>query len=133
MMFNLASLISAVVLILPLAALTAAVIPATAAGLKDHSRSKTRKVMVGKGGKLYGLAWKYTKPTWVLATRRNTVTKTSFDNPCLEIDHGFDTGIISVSEDKTLTRIFKVANANPPKTGITFRKFRNNAIHAVEQ
>ena len=51
-MFNLASLISAVVLALPLTALAAPAVPAAAAGLEDRSRSKTHKVTVGQGGKL---------------------------------------------------------------------------------
>lgn len=55
MMFNLASLVSVVVLALPLVALAAPTVPATDAGLENRSgspRSKTHKVTVGKGGKL---------------------------------------------------------------------------------
>ena len=54
MVFNLASLVSTVVLVLPLTAIAAPAIPVAVAGLEDCSSwhyPKTHKVMVGKGSK----------------------------------------------------------------------------------
>ncbi|KAF8599532.1 hypothetical protein BDV93DRAFT_526052 [Ceratobasidium sp. AG-I] len=161
MMFNLASLISVVVLALPLAALAAPATPATAAGLEDRSRSKTHKVTVGKGGKL-----RY-HPEYVKAKvgdyiqfefhpKNHTVTETWFHDPCYKNDDGFDTGFVPVPEDKHSkfpTKKYKVTDkephwffcrqeghclagmvfaVNPPKTGNTFKKYRDNSIYSEQ-
>ncbi|KAF8599533.1 hypothetical protein BDV93DRAFT_546872 [Ceratobasidium sp. AG-I] len=164
MMFNLASLVSVVVLALPLAALAAPAIPATAAGLEDRSRSKTHKVTVGKvtkGGKpRFNPQYVHAKAgdtiKFEFYPSEHSVAETSFDEPCFGREGGFNTGSISVFEDEVThppTRTLKVTGnepqwfysygtydctggmvfaVNPPKTGKTFKKFQDNAVHSVE-
>ncbi|KAF8599530.1 hypothetical protein BDV93DRAFT_560333 [Ceratobasidium sp. AG-I] len=182
MMFNLASLISAVVLALPLAVLAAPAFPSGAvvtthvpqtsgrprpsgvAVLEDRARSKTHKVTVGKVSKNGNPRF---SPQYVKAKVGDTikfefypsehsVAETSFDAPCFGLDSGFNTGWISVSEDEVAhppTRTLKVTSnepqwffsygtydcaggmvfaVNPPKTGKTFKKFQDNALHTIE-
>ncbi|KAF8600223.1 hypothetical protein BDV93DRAFT_525511 [Ceratobasidium sp. AG-I] len=124
MMFNFASLISTVVLALPLVALAAPAVPAADAGLEDRSDwhyPKTHKVTVGNNGKLrYDPQYVHAKVgdyvKFEFHPKNHTVTESSFDNPCHKIDYGFRTGFVPVPQDQTShfpTRTFKVTDKKP--------------------
>ncbi|KAF8599527.1 hypothetical protein BDV93DRAFT_560330 [Ceratobasidium sp. AG-I] len=157
-MLNLASLISTVVLSLPLTAVAAPAVPVIGTRLEDRAVSQTYKVAVGKGGKpRYNPQYVHAKVgdtiRFEFFPREHSVTETSFDNPCHEINGGYDTGLITFSKYRNMTRTYKVTKqqpqffyssahyacvagmvfaVNPPRTGRTFQKFQNNAIHSVE-
>ncbi|QRW06419.1 plastocyanin-like domain protein [Ceratobasidium sp. AG-Ba] len=123
MYFNIASIVSVVVLALPLAASAA---PAVELDLEARG-PKTHKVTVGKNGKL-----RY-KPEYVRAKvgdyikfefhpKNHTVTESSFDDPCYKLEDnegnqvGFATGFVPVPEDQTShfpTRKYKVTDDHP--------------------
>ncbi|KAF8599531.1 hypothetical protein BDV93DRAFT_560335, partial [Ceratobasidium sp. AG-I] len=120
----------------------------------------THKVTVGKGGKLryhpqYVRAKVGDTIKFEFYPTEHSVSETLFDKPCRQITNGFDTGVIPVEDGASdlPTRTFKVTSkeprwfysnelyrctagmvfaVNPPKTGNTFKKFLNNAIHTEE-
>ncbi|KAG8754911.1 hypothetical protein FRC12_011067 [Ceratobasidium sp. 428] len=124
MYFSLASILSTVVLTLPLSALAAPAV--SVSDLEDRS-DKTHKVTVGAWGKL-----RY-DPEYVNAKigdyikfefhpKNHTVTESSFDEPCTGLTGnegepvGFRTGFVPVPEKQTShfpTRKFKVTDDKP--------------------
>ncbi|QRV96199.1 plastocyanin-like domain protein [Ceratobasidium sp. AG-Ba] len=124
MYFNIASVVSAAVLALPLAAFAA---PASDLDLEARGYSKTYKVTVGAGGKL-----RY-DPQYVHANvgdyikfefhpKNHTVTESSFNSPCHKLTDshgnqiGFRTGFVPVPATQTShfpTRSFKVTDTKP--------------------
>ncbi|KAG8735188.1 hypothetical protein FRC10_010896 [Ceratobasidium sp. 414] len=127
MYFNIASLISAVVLALPLAGLAApaAPTPAPASNLEDRS-GKTHKVTVGANGELrYDPQYVYAKVgdyvKFEFHPKNHTVTESSFDYPCTGLTGnegepvGFRTGFVPVPSTQTShfpTRKFKVMDVS---------------------
>ncbi|KAF8600221.1 hypothetical protein BDV93DRAFT_525509, partial [Ceratobasidium sp. AG-I] len=124
MMFNFASLFSAVVLALPLVALAAPAVPAADAELEGRSNwhyPKTYKVTVGKNNKLrYDPEYVHAKVgdyvKFEFHPKNHTVTESSFDYPCSRIDPGFRTGFVPVPQTQSShfpTKTFKVTDKKP--------------------
>ncbi|KAG9081191.1 hypothetical protein FRC06_005739 [Ceratobasidium sp. 370] len=129
MHFNLASLVSAVVLALPLASLAAPSVPSADSDLEDRSwhYPKTYKVTVGAWGKLrYDPEYVYAKVgdyiKFEFHPKNHTVTESSFDHPCNRLTDphgnplGFRTGFVPVPATQTYhfpTRKFKVTDKKP--------------------
>ncbi|QRV92299.1 plastocyanin-like domain protein [Ceratobasidium sp. AG-Ba] len=123
MYFNLASILSAVVLALPLAASAA---PASDLDLEARGPSKTYKVTVGAGGKLrYDPQYVHAKVgdyiKFEFHPKNHTVTESSFNSPCHKLTDshgnqiGFRTGFVPVPATQTShfpTRNFKVLPIN---------------------
>ncbi|KAJ1303076.1 hypothetical protein OPQ81_011277 [Rhizoctonia solani] len=150
MIFNVASIASALLLALPIVAS-----PVTS-GL---NKPTTYKVTVGADGKLrYNPEYVHAKVgdyiKFEFRPKNHTVTESSFDHPCKAIDGGFRTGFIPVPVNQTghfPVRKFKVTDekphwfycgqvghcpagmvfaVNPPKEGNTFDAFQKLAMES---
>ncbi|KAG8700271.1 hypothetical protein FRC11_013072 [Ceratobasidium sp. 423] len=154
MIFNFASIASALLLALPILANPVPVSNLNAR--TEWPEPKTHKVTVGAWGQL-----RY-DPEYVHAEvgdciefefhpKNHTVTESSFDDPCNAIDGGFRTGFVPVAKEDEYDlpiRKFNVTDekphwfycgqvghcpagmvfaVNPPKKGNTFDKFQKTA------
>ncbi|CAE7148865.1 unnamed protein product [Rhizoctonia solani] len=124
MMFNVASVISALAFVLPIVAN-----PVPRSGLDARAEGNgtgwdeptTYKVTVGAEGKLrYDPEYVHAKVgdyiQFEFHPKNHTVTESSFDYPCQAIDEGFRTGFVPVSEDEKWhlpTSEFKVTDEKP--------------------
>lgn len=133
MMFNLASIFSAVVLALPLTSVVANPVPSNldeAAELEERGNwhyPKTHRVTVGAWGKLmYDPEYVNAKVgdyiKFEFHPKNHTVTESSFNSPCSKLTDahgnqvGFRTGFVPVPEKQTShfpTRTFKVTDKKP--------------------